>query len=722
MTIRPDRLALRLCWVGMALASAGTGAQPTPATASEGRDAMPHPSAVAPAAGMPAPEEYVDRVLDDSPLPIPPEEIEALRTGWPRSYSIEAQALKQSSGAISADSQALLFSAHLDTPNHGALSANLNLNRNSTPIHGLGLPGSSGLPYALAPDAYRTGSNWRVDQRGMPFDEGWLGHGSIGHIHTTTSPLARGLGRVSLPIQPIEGVAIGIERPDRTSVNASAGRLGYFDGLPVPGFSPRQGSAASTGAQTQLSGGNGPLALNRTDAALQFIDAHHVHPNGAAGDAQHTRAAWAAASWQGVAPWADAVGHGIGGIGERVGGLRVQANLARSTTRPSGPGSLARPGAATGAWIDAAWRTGLLQQSASVFRFEPLLRWGAVALPSDLQGASWRSDLITRQWQAGAYIEFSNGVSRRQDASVYGNLYGRYRLDSRDSVSSTLAARSGRFAAQSAQFAWEHKSGWGYTQWRTDLAHGVNLRAIRAGVDHAWNVGETQTLSTSLSFENSRTANLDARTWIWGILGTTPLPGGARLDLSARGSHGIASRPRHFLNANARLAWPLGGGWSFVAQYAAARGQEPFHPAVLSALTTATLQPAYLTPASRTLLVALRHEARAGVSRAPIGGGPGSGSGRIEGYVYFDHDNNGRREASEGGVPGVTVVVNRRHVARTDAQGFYSFPAVTGGSHEIELLQDTMPLPWGSADASSRRIDVYVRDIASADFPIRMNR
>lgn len=697
--------ALGLCGAGPVLAGAPAWAQ------------------AAPAATVAQPEAagYADRVLDDSPQAEPAAEPEVRDTGWPRGWSIEGQSTQQS-GVVRQRSQSLLFSGYLDTPDYGTFSANANLNRDAAPVNGLGLVGSTGTPYSVVPYSYRTGSTWRIDQRGMPFDGGWFGNNSVGNINMAATPLARGVGRVYLPSLPIEGVAASLEQPGRTNFNASAGRLGYFDGLSFQGFSSGRGTAASAGAQTQLAGGDGPLAPGRTDAAVQLIETRDFNANGVPGFAQNTRSLWTAVSWQGLAPWADSLGNGFGGVADKVGGLRVQANLAHSAGRPSDASSFAPRDSATGGWIDAAWRSELVQQAASVFYFEPSLRWGGDALPSDLRGASWRGDISTRQWQFGTHIEVSDSVSGQQRSSMFGNLFGRYRLDSRDALSATLAARTGTFAAQSAQLTWEHKSDWGYTQWRTDVAHGTGLRVLRSGVDHAWSVSETQTLSTSLALEQSREAGDSARTVHWGVLGTTPLVAGARLDLSLRGSNGIGGNDSRFLSANARLSWPLGLGWSFIAQYTAARGQESLNPAVVSALTAATLQPVLVTPYSRSFMVALRYENRAGLASAPIGGMPGTGAGRLEGRVFFDQDNNGRREANEGGVASVTVVLDRRYVARTDAQGFYSFPSVAAGSHEIELVQDNLPLPWSSAGSASRRVDVYVRDTASADFPIQKER
>jgi hypothetical protein len=38
------------------------------------------------------------------------------------------------------------------------------------------------------------------------------------------------------------------------------------------------------------------------------------------------------------------------------------------------------------------------------------------------------------------------------------------------------------------------------------------------------------------------------------------------------------------------------------------------------------------------------------------------------------------------------------------------------------LIQDNLPLPWTSAGAPSRRVEVYVRDTARADFPVQKVR
>lgn len=72
--------------------------------------------------------------------------------------------------------------------------------------------------------------------------------------------------------------------------------------------------------------------------------------------------------------------------------------------------------------------------------------------------------------------------------------------------------------------------------------------------------------------------------------------------------------------------------------------------------------------------------------------------------------------------PGSRRCSHGRFVARTDAQGLYSFPAVAAGRHEIELLPDNLPLPWSNPGPATRRVDVFVRDTTTADFAIQRDR
>ena len=161
---------------------------------------------------------------------------------------------------------------------------------------------------------------------------------------------------------------------------------------------------------------------------------------------------------------------------------------------------------------------------------------------------------------------------------------------------------------------------------------------------------------------------------------------------------------------------------SLALRYTQLRGQAPLTPLVVSALTAATLLPAATTQTSQSLQLLLRYEESAGRSSAPLGGTVGSGAGSLSGSVYFDADANGRREASEGGVPGVPVILDRRFVTRTDAQGRYEFPAVAAGEHVIEVSSDNVPLPWSPALRDAVKVRRYVRQFTAQDFAVQRDR
>ncbi|WP_431098611.1 SdrD B-like domain-containing protein [Polaromonas aquatica] len=667
-------------------AAAAALAQATPAT---------------PDAGQP----YVDRVIEGLPDPdsaLQLKSSEYNEAGWPRSWRVDYSLFRQTGGGDTT-SRALGLGGFVDTPNHGALSINANLVQQQSSA-----PGNQ---------AQNSGSTWRIDQRALPLDGGWFANHNAGDINTVSTRLARGMGRVSVPATPIRGVGGQWYLNDSIDLNAAAGRTGLFSGLDAAGFQTSGGSIGSVGAQFRLPLGEALGVGGRSDAALQLIDGKNIS-DGGSGSVLNTRAYFAAASWEGAAPWGSGLPAGYGSASERVGGLRMQANVVQSE------GS--REGGATGLWMDAAWRTERWRNAAGVFRFEPNLRWGTTVLASDLQGLYWQADTSTRQWQAGFAVELSDSVSRggstgsASGRSAFLNLNGRYLLDSRNSVGAALSFRTITSPGQSAQLSWNRTSDWGQTQWRADLANASGIRTTRFGVDQSWPVAVPATFGTSLAWERM-SGNISPTTGlIWGILGTLSPWSQWSIDGAVRGAQ--RSDGGESVNANIGVSWQPYGGWSLSLRYTESRGQEPLPALVVSALTAATLQTIPTTQTNRSIQLLLRYEDRAGTATAPLGGLPGTGSGGLTGAVFYDADGNGRREASEAGVPGVTVILDRRYVTRTDGQGRYEFPFVAAGEHLIEVSPDNVPLPWSPALRDPAKTVVFVRQTHSLDFAVQRER
>ncbi|MGH6640509.1 MAG: hypothetical protein ACREBY_18155, partial [Polaromonas sp.] len=551
---------------------------------------------------------YVDRVMEGLP---PLEDGLVLKAseyneaGWPRSWRVDYSLFSQK-GASATRSRALGIGGFLDTPNHGAWSVNANLVEQRVDAAG-----------SLARNS---ASTWRVDQRALPLDGGWFANHSGGDINTGTTPLARGLGRVSVPATPIRGLGGQWYLGDSVDLNAAAGRTGLFNGLDLAGFETSGGRVASAGAQFRLPLG---AASGRSDMAFQLVDAHGIADSGGSGSAQNTHAFWAATAWEGAAPWGGGLAPGATPASERLGGLRLQGNLVQSAGT--------RDGHATGAWADASWRTERWRNTAGLFRFEPNLRWGTAMLASDLQGVYWQADTSTRQWQAGFAAELSDSVSGAglgtgaSGRSAFLNLNGRYRLDTRNSVGAALSLRGITSPGQALSLTWDRTGDWGQTQWRGDLANTGGSRTTRFGVDHNWPLTYPASLGTSLAWERVAGGAAPTTGWIWGLFGTVSPLQQWSLDGTLRGAR--RSDGGESLNANIGLRWQSYGGWSLALRYTEARGQEPLSALVVSALTAATLQAAAATPTHRSLQLLLRYEERAGSTAAPLGGLWGTGAG-----------------------------------------------------------------------------------------------
>lgn len=649
---------------------------------------------------------YIDRVMDGQPEIDGGLQLKASsynEAGWPRSWRIDYSVFRQTGNGNTA-TRAIDLGGFIDTPNHGALSVHASLARQG-----------SGT---FASQAAAGDHDWRIDQRALPLDGGWFANHQAGSINTGSTRLARGTGRVSVPTTAIQGIGGQWYLQDTLDLNAAAGRTGLFSGVNAAGFEASGGSISSLGAQFRVPIAKSGGSAERGDAAFQLMDGKNIPTGAASGATQDTRAYFAAASWEGPAPWGSGLAAGYDAANERVGGLRLQANMVQSQGT--------QDGAATGLWLDAAWRTERWRQTAGLFRFEPKLRWGTTGLAGDLQGLYWQGDTSARQWQAGFAVELSDSVSGGQagsaasGGSVFASLNGRYLLDMRNSVAAVLSFRTITSPGQAIQLSWNRNGDWGQTQWRADLANAQGARSLRLGLDHSWPVQSTTFLSTSLALERINTSDQPTLGLIWGVLATlSPWPQWS-MDASLRGTR--RSGGSESMNANIGLNWQAYGGWSLSLRYTESRGQESPQALVVSALTAATLPGNPVTQSNRSLQLLLRYQGNAGTASAPLGGLPGTGAGSLGGTVFFDADANGRREASEAGVPGVTVILDRRYVTQTDAQGRYEFPSVAAGEHLLEISPDNIPLPWNPVLRDPLKTTVLVRQAHSHDFAVQRER
>lgn len=94
-----------------------------------------------------------------------------------------------------------------------------------------------------------------------------------------------------------------------------------------------------------------------------------------------------------------------------------------------------------------------------------------------------------------------------------------------------------------------------------------------------------------------------------------------------------------------------------------------------------------------------------------------AGTGSTVGFVFFDKNQDGERQADEAGVPEVEVYLDGGFSARTDKNGYYEFMRVATGSHALTLNLDTVPLPW-SVKEDSLSVEVSLRGQATANLAL----
>jgi hypothetical protein len=556
----------------------------------------------------------------------------------------------------------------VETPNHGILSIDGNL------------------------DPHEQRGSLTLRQRGMPWADGWLANHELGVINTPAPDITRLPSRIFVPLALIQGAGAEWNNSGRgLQLQAATGTPGLLVGLPSSAFERLQGRRSSLGVQWHLRG----------DSDLSGFSS--------------SRLGWTAAlrveSARGISPFSDPLA--LAGQ-EDANATQLVLRHASDGRRTQGQfvhniSSLASD-ARNGFWVDSEWDDGPRRHSLGGYRLEPGLSWAGQPLPSDLTGVYARSSWRTRQWSAEGSVDLLRSITGRASNGSFVTSSARWRLASQSSLGAGFSLR--RFDGQAwDSFAdWRFPSRWGPSGLRLELTGGSSVASRQELIyDQDWTLSEGFSLSTSLGA---------------GRLGRDPVTGeapqellGAALSLSApvgtraqvRGNlnteRGSSGSQRWGLNLGA--SWRIDSRWSLEANLSRSRGRSlstvPLDP-------LAPPLPTVIGVGSRSFYAVLRYELQAGSRTVPLGGNAADGSGRVEGVVYFDANKSGTQEASELGVPNVTVFLDNRYGVRTDTQGRFEFPFVAAGVRTVNVRSDTLPLPWAAVGEGQTSVEVRLRD------------
>ena len=181
------------------------------------------------------------------------------------------------------------------------------------------------------------------------------------------------------------------------------------------------------------------------------------------------------------------------------------------------------------------------------------------------------------------------------------------------------------------------------------------------------------------------------------------------LDGSVQWATVVQGRAAPSTAAAGSLTYQLAHSWELLFTYYENRIGSWTPLTVTSPLTPPVPTP-QASQGQRGIFLTLRWQNARGSHFVPLGGMPGSGSGRLSGVVYLDANENGRYDAGEAGAANVTVILDGRFSTRTDANGRFDFPAVVAGHHVITVQQDNLPLPWTLVNQGRTEVDVTTRD------------
>ena len=508
-------------------------------------------------------------------------------------------------------------------------------------------------------------------------NESVVASSAVGGIRLGLSPWLGASSRVQLPSTTASGATTLLEMPSGEA-RLGVGRLARLSGSAIQRLEPLEGTLAVAEASVRASGG-------------RQLGASVVALNGSRTVRDHVAATAAG-----------------------------ELELAGARFKLQG---LVDDDGQMGAWLDATYPSGRVVHRFTAYQLDPLVVFGEGSLSRDTRGAYWRGDYRDPNLAASFGVEGTTLNLRRDPLRGGYDSIGAFgsaslKLDRNTQVGGTLSLREERprTGAQARRVVdlvsafVARRFAWGATRIDATLNEsrvpGQEVESTRGlSWGHDWPQIASVQASTQLGITDERAVDRDQRRRTASV--TLRGPAFERLNWDATATYvEIDSGPESQRNYNAAvsLEWSPGTAWVVRLQWL--RNQIEPHAS----------NP--LLPFSRENVVQLiaRFEETQGTPYARVAGAAGrSGTGWIEGSVFFDENNDGVRQPTERGAPGVVVVLDGRGTQTTDKDGRYRFGIVGAGAHAIAVSVERVPLPWGLQDESPRPVQVEVREGARVD-------
>jgi hypothetical protein len=380
-----------------------------------------------------------------------------------------------------------------------------------------------------------------------------------------------------------------------------------------------------------------------------------------------------------------------------------------------------------GFWGDAQFRSGRFSHRVGGYQIDPGTRFGEGNVQNDTRGAYWRSEYrIGSDFTAFGIDYLQSNINRNPDLGGSSG-WGAYvntslRIDRATTVGGGFALReeqprvgpSATGYSGAANLFVSRVSALGTSR----LDAGYSESRVKGGGNAEsvstlqWNqewprLGSVES-STLFTFSDERLVDRHIQRNVGSVSLRGPLYGALRWDATLTAADvddGIA--PERNYNSSLAIDWAISERWYLNLQWLRNRIQ------------ASATNPAAPFVREDQLNLIVRYEDAWGTPYPRLGiAGGRSGTGRVSGVVFFDDNNDGVRQPTERGAPGITVVLNNRTTQVTDRDGRYAFNLVPSGPGSVTLVLDRVPLPWGLADDSPRSVQVGMREDSRLDIPL----
>ena len=538
-------------------------------------------------------------------------------------------------------------------------------------------------------------TSFSLHQRGMPFDGGWQADNAIGDLNAPLINLARMQQRFVLSSGAMLGAETEWRGPSAVQIVAGGGEPGVFEGIKVPTFQTLGGSTATLGAEwspaPQWTVGGEYAGARDANIYYQPLSSTLLPPQ-----VSNQRISSDTALLSGA--WQASNAHG-------------QLNFIDGTVDGNNN--------AFGVWADGGYTSGRYTQTFGAFHIDPNLAWGNQLIASDMQGGYYRVGYQSRRWTSDFGIDEVVSVSGRGANSTFLNGGTRYQLWRDTGIGAVanvlLSSDGGHHTAWSVEGYLDDVNPYGTGRVQLNYADDSLTQDAAVMLQQSWALRPGARLATSAGVEHIHSSPLpglpqaDSTIVRIAAYGGGDLTARLSLDGSVQWAQTVQGRAAPSTSADVNLAYQIARSWELIfSLYENRIGS--WTPLVVTSPLTPPVPVAVPSQGQAGVFLTLRYQNGRGGHFVPLGGAPGSGSGRLTGVVYLDANENGRFDAGEAGAPNVIVILDGRFSTRTDVNGRFDFAAVVAGHHVLTVQTDNLPLPWTLANQGRTEVEVGTRD------------